>query len=272
MKSKAIKPISRPESVLYRLSIDARYRLLAILEPEKALASEALSEAEKHSVKSRIELVRMMGMSLAFQSMKDDKRLRVALAKLKQLEMQLFCSSNDLERLTFSVPLIEVPGFDKLRETITAVAVNIFNTSPEIDIEMGPGSVGSVGGSGCADIRCSDTLCGDNSCGDGFCSDTLCSDTQCENAGCQDEQCTHDDCSDPSCSHTDCSDSCPGDFEDGIFLSDQLWENLLENWQVDFLVHVDGQSYPAQIFTDPKSISKVLPMNIDLDQAGRSLR
>ena len=272
MRGKLTKPISRPESVLYRLAMDVRYRLLAILEPEKALATEALSDTERHSIQSRIELVRMMGMSLAFQSMKDDMRLRVALAKPKQLEMQLFCSQSDLERQAFSVQLKEVPVFAKLRETIAAVAVNIFNTAPNIDIEMGPGPVGAVGGSGCTDSRCSDAYCGDNNCGDTFCSDTACSDSKCDNAGCQDEQCTHDDCCDPSCSHTDCSDSCPGEFADGIFLSDQLWENLLSNWYVDFLVHVDGQSYPAQMFTDPKSIAKLLPTHIDLDQAARTLR
>ena len=272
MRGKLTKPISRPESVLYRLAMDVRYRLLAILAPEKALAAEALTDTERHSIQARIELVRMMGLSLAFQSMKDDMRLRAALVQPKQLEMQLFCSQADLERQAFSVPLNEVPEFDRLRETITAVAVNIFNTAPSVDIEMGPGSVGAVGGSGCTDLRCSDTHCGDENCGDGFCSDTGCADTGCDNAGCRDDQCTHDDCSDPSCSHTDCTDSCAEEFTDGIFLSDQVWENLLSNWYVDFLVHVDGQSYPAQMFTDPKSIAKLLPTHIDLEQAGRSLR
>lgn len=264
----------RLDKTLKRLSTDDELLAMSVMRPDKTLSEMNLKPDEQKLVRERLDLIKRVGMGLAFELMREQKSLRPVLLNTPNMNELIFKSESKLQdTLTFE----EAAKIDNLKLTLDSISEVVLSFEPPMDAgdflsvvdipnqasgdivrddvdfvcetDQGCGNAGCVD-SGCGDKGCTNGGCGNLGCDDGGCDNGSCTNTFCDNTGsCNDDDCTND----YTC-------EVPGSIPDSFYvdLADRLESALDQGPEMGFLVRINDHSIRGATFLDYGKLNQTL--------------
>lgn len=262
---------------LQRLRTDAQFRGKAVMTPDRVLPQLSLTLPERQHFRAQMQLLKRVGMGLAFEAMRQQKSLRPLLLNPINVNNLIIMGDSEASR---SLKPAEKAQIDTISRTFNAICGTILDYDAQAglgndlrladitaDVQQGfnRDDVDFVCATdrSCQNSGCTDSGCGDQGCTNGGCSNMGCDDGDCDNGNCSNELCHNQG---TRCGDFDCSNGKKECLGGTMSLSEEFYDNLakvLESAiergpEMGFLVKAGSSTIRGASFLNDRMLNQTL--------------